>query len=276
MGITMESHQIYIHQNRSETNNTGTTVESHQLHQHNTRRNMGTVSDADRAFHRSRVYELLAHAFGQPAEEFFTFLQDREFINNFQEALNLTWQVTVKDIEEAIKDVSSVNFQTLNTWYNGLVNPTINRFYECKYHHPFSAMEEMADIAGFYKAFGVFVEAERPDYLSMELEFMRLLALKEAKATVISDMENREICHNAQKKFLESHLGRWTATLVKVTGQTKFYAPLSRFLHEWITRECEFSGVTPGELYWSYKDENEETTEYKCSAIEEGCKDEKI
>jgi hypothetical protein len=237
---------------------------------------MGITNDANRAFYRSRVYELLAHAFGQPAEEFFTFLKDSEFINNFQEALNMTYSVPVQEIEEAVKEVSSVSFETLNTWYEALVNPTINLFYECKYHHPFSAMEEMADIAGFYNAFGVFVEDERPDYLSMELEFMRLLALKEAKATLISDMENSEVCHNAQKKFLESHLGRWTATLTKVTEQTKFYAPFSRFLHEWITRECEFNSVIPKDLFWSYKDEKDETTEYQCLVIEEGCKDEKI
>lgn len=37
---------------------------------------MGITIDADRAFFRSRVYELLAHSFGSPTEEFLTFIKE--------------------------------------------------------------------------------------------------------------------------------------------------------------------------------------------------------
>lgn len=223
------------------------------------------ITDTDRAFFRSRVYELLAHCFGKPIEEFFTFITDKEFMDNIQEAIDMTYPIPIHDIKEAVNDVKDISFDTFNTWYEGLVNQKINFFYECKYHHPLSAIEEMADIAGFYRAFGVYVKEERPDYLSMELEFMRLIALKESKALLTGDMENHEICLSAQKKFLEAHLGRWTATVTKVTGEIKFYAPMSRFLHKWIIRECEYLNAAPDELKWIFKYQDDENMDNQCA-----------
>lgn len=70
----------------------------------------------------------------------------------------------------------------------------------------------MADVAGFYRAFGFAlgqVVRERPDHVAVELEFMHVLALKEAYAWHVGEPEHAAICVDAQQKFLQDHLGRW-------------------------------------------------------------------
>lgn len=70
---------------------------------------------------------------------------------------------------------------------------------------------QLADIAGFYRAFGVEIapETERVDHISAELEFMHLLAVKEALAEAQENLEGVEICRDAARSFLRDHLGRW-------------------------------------------------------------------
>jgi len=75
---------------------------------------------------------------------------------------------------------------------------------------------EMADVAGFYRAFGVEVGGgdERPDHVRAELEFMNLLAVKETIARQEEDDgEHAEICLNASRAFLRDHLGRFAIRL---------------------------------------------------------------
>lgn len=66
----------------------------------------------------------------------------------------------------------------------------------------------IADVAGFYKAFGVEVEpgTERPDHIGTELEFMQLLALKEAVAIDSGNADGAAICREASAAFLAEHL----------------------------------------------------------------------
>ena len=70
---------------------------------------------------------------------------------------------------------------------------------------------ELADIAGFYRAFGVEMMpgGERADHIAAELEFMHLLAVKEGLADTGGQSENAAICRDASASFLRDHLGRW-------------------------------------------------------------------
>jgi len=75
---------------------------------------------------------------------------------------------------------------------------------------------ELADVAGFYKAFGVEVEpgGVRADHVVTELEFMNLLAVKEAIALQEEgEGEHAQICRDASRAFLRDHLARWAPRL---------------------------------------------------------------
>ena len=68
---------------------------------------------------------------------------------------------------------------------------------------------QLADIAGFYRAFGVTHPSERPDHVAVELEFLHLVSCKVAWALASGDTEHAEISSKAEERFLEGHALRW-------------------------------------------------------------------
>lgn len=90
--------------------------------------------------------------------------------------------------------------------------------YETEYHPLRNATylsHELADISGFYLAFGLRVDAELPervDHLSLEIDYVthlltRLLYLSEAEGEEAE--ERRSITLSALRSFVQSHLGTW-------------------------------------------------------------------
>lgn len=127
--------------------------------------------------------------------------------------------------------------------------------YETQYGaaHLFMQTQELADIAGFYRAWGVDLAegGERVDHLSVELEFMAYLALKERRAIERGEAELREFCREAQRKFLAEHLGQWVpafAMRLSARGGDGFYGALARTLEAFVKRELESLGATPADL----------------------------
>jgi TorA maturation chaperone TorD len=102
---------------------------------------------------------------------------------------------------------------------------------------------ELADVAGFYRAFGVELRpgTERPDHLGAELEFMQLLAAKEALALGDEgDGERAELCREAARAFLRDHLGRWVkafADAVEAGAGEPFYRAAARLLASFVAHE---------------------------------------
>lgn len=89
--------------------------------------------------------------------------------------------------------------------------------YETEYgqRHLFGQSQELGDIRGFYEAFGVQPRpgGERPDHLACELEFLALLAIKEATALAVGEHERVEVCRDAAALFIGEHPGRWVPAL---------------------------------------------------------------
>jgi len=67
----------------------------------------------------------------------------------------------------------------------------------------------LSDVMGFYRAFGVAPDRQRPDHLCCELEFLHVLSLKEARARQAGKSEQAEVCADARRKFLAEHLQPW-------------------------------------------------------------------
>jgi TorA maturation chaperone TorD len=90
--------------------------------------------------------------------------------------------------------------------------------YETEYGQDqiFGQAQELADIAGFYGAFGLVPAApgERPDHITCQLEFLGVVALKEALAVARDESEHAAVCRDAARSFLAEHLGRWLPALV--------------------------------------------------------------
>ena len=117
--------------------------------------------------------------------------------------------------------------------------------------HIFQQAQAMADIAGFYKAFGLDVSesaCERADHLSVELEFMGYLCLKEWHALAAGREGDAEVCRDAQRKFLGDHLGAWAGSFAeRLSGRASGtpYAGMARALGAFVRAECARLGAVP-------------------------------
>ena len=118
---------------------------------------------------------------------------------------------------------------------------------------PLFQPHRLADLAAFYRAFGLEVTGdagERQDHICLELEFMCVLAAKEAYAHEHQfAAEQLAQCRDAQKKFLREHLGRWTPAFTRrlaAAAAEPTLLALAAFTRAFIESECVRFGVKPG------------------------------
>lgn len=116
----------------------------------------------------------------------------------------------------------------------------------------FQRSQGLADIAGFYSAFGLepsSAHPERHDHLALELEFIAfLLGLEREAATSDSAdrVERSTICRDAQRKFLAEHLVWWVPTFARLLNRQDpegFYDAVSQFLAALMTTERALAGI---------------------------------
>jgi putative dimethyl sulfoxide reductase chaperone len=110
---------------------------------------------------------------------------------------------------------------------------------------------ELADLGGFYRAFGLRVSRQHPDlpdHLATELEFLSLLLLKAAWAEVNGWDEPLAITRDATRLFLEHHLGRWLPAFEEGLATASAASPfpeLARAVATEIEHECRAAGAEP-------------------------------
>jgi TorA maturation chaperone TorD len=110
----------------------------------------------------------------------------------------------------------------------------------------------MADIAGFYAAFGLELSSgghERHDHITAECEFLAVLAAKEAHAAGAGDAGALATLSDVQRKFLAEHAGRWIPALANRLRETDaggFYGALGAFTYALIGSECRRLDIESG------------------------------
>lgn len=141
--------------------------------------------------------------------------------------------------------------------------------------HLFRQVNVMADVAGFYRAFGLRIsqqERERVDHVTVELEFMRFLAYKEAFALVHHGRARAGVCRRAQRRFWSEHLGRWLPTFAALLAEKTppgFFADLAPGLAELAERETRVLGRTP--IAQELSPQPPPFSEMDCSLGEDAC-----
>lgn len=191
---------------------------------------------------RSGIYAFLAHGFLQP---------DRNTVEFFHRCneiqLNKDERMS-SCLAEVVASAHSAGLDKLQQAYMQVFDPVHGPFpYEVEHKkgHEFAKAQIMADIMGFYRAFGVEPRADRPDHISAELEFMHLLTLKEAHALNTGQPDKAELCRKAQQKFLREHLLTWNVELLKIiraklrADSTIFYPQLLNVFELFIEIEKE-------------------------------------
>lgn len=121
--------------------------------------------------------------------------------------------------------------------------------YETEYlvaEDPFFRAQQMADIAGFYRAFGLQPGSEgreRVDFIGLELEFLALLHMKQRDA---QSPEEAVICQSARRQFLQDHLSWWTpsfALALRHKAEYGFYEGVGRALSALLPIERYRQGI---------------------------------
>ncbi len=131
---------------------------------------------------------------------------------------------------------------------------------------------ELADIAAFYRAFNLGIDATDPelvDHISLEFDFLAEVGFKQRYASLQGWVEQAEICQKAYRDFWEDHLGRWSPgfleQLQQLAPEGSFYHALAQFARAFVLEEMTRLGLTPGYL----QPDRSEIPAYECL----GCAD---
>ena len=216
--------------------------------------------ERERAVARSTMYNFLARSFLYPTSEHFAYLNrkaSKEISSEFFVAPG-EHEALKKELSQILsihQDLQNpLQREELETEYNRLfahLGSAKCPPYETEFglENIYQKTEAMADIGGFYSAFGLEIashSADRVDFLSTELEFMAYLTLNQAYAVEHDRGEQLEISVDTQKKFLQEHLGRWISTFSKILQlctQSHYYRCLGDLLENFIESEACFLNV---------------------------------
>lgn len=199
---------------------------------------------------RSKVYSLLADGFSQVDEKLFESFKN-SYVSIWSEIAGSIegGEEFLPYLEQLEKVVNSIDYEGLIAEHSRLFEPRSKLQvppYETEYtlaespQHALSQPAHLSDIAGFYKAFGLAISEERPDrvdHIATELEFMHVLALKESMAVEGDETEHIEIVRDAQLKFMNDHLARWTGQFrdrMADADEKGFYIALAGILDLWV------------------------------------------
>ncbi len=117
------------------------------------------------------------------------------------------------DLAELADAAGSLPLEEVAVAHERLFAPDAVSPYEASIElDPFRQARQMADVAGFYGAFGAQAHgpaADRPDHAGTEVEFLAFLALRRLQAGDDGDGDEVERCAQIEASFLTSHAGRW-------------------------------------------------------------------
>lgn len=207
---------------------------------------------AARTLARSRVFGLLARALRYPDEQMFAALREGRWAAEITEAIRASgaeplgpFLLELRRLPEVLP-AQQLELQRLHTalFSSGNVCPHHESDYLAS--HAFQKADLMADVSGFYAAFGFRVSSvhrELADFLGAELEFLYLVGWKEAYA-LRHDRVAAAICRRAQEKFLAEHLGAWVRPFRETMERSPagpFYVLLARLVESFVKAQ----GICP-------------------------------
>jgi len=222
----------------------------------------GTASEEriDKAVCRAVLYDVLAMSLRPPNPELLSRLGENgasEAVLDAALALDDSGSSArvgpaVKRLFEALRgsrlDLLEDSYRSLfGHTAHGQVPP-----YESEYGSEDVFRQALADIGGFYRAFGLEMARsrhERNDHIAAELELLSLLATKEAYEVVDGNDEACEAVRKAERLFLREHVARFGRAFGRSlarTGAHPLYRAAGELCFDFLTSECARFDVTPG------------------------------
>jgi TorA maturation chaperone TorD len=212
---------------------------------------MATVT-AERAYARANLYRFLSLAFTHPSETDFASLLAAEPATRV--AATLVGPSIASAFEAVAEEFATLTLSDLAGQHRHIFTLSASPdcpLNECAYSakHVYQEVQALADLAGFYRAFGVEPKQIRPDELSAELEFCYLLSLKDGIAREHSQSEQAQVCRKALRHFVRDHVARWGENIglrLQVLYPDSAYARFGRLLS--VFMEAEIRRLKPGRI----------------------------
>lgn len=203
------------------------------------------------AFARAATYRFLAESLSYPTAEGLARLRTTTLSGALAAARHLH-PATASSLRAAARAIAPLDRETAERAHVRVFGHA--RASAAPYEGPylttnlFQETDALADVAGFYRAFGVDAAQERADHIALELEFVHLLSFKEGHARRHRGAAEVAVCADAQAAFLRAHLGRWGATFFRrlaAEGAGTHYAAVGGLGEAFLAGEAARVGAEP-------------------------------
>ncbi|TYL37795.1 dehydrogenase [Natronococcus pandeyae] len=168
--------------------------------------------DATTALHRARLYSLLALGLERPGGDGGLETCDITALVDAAAAIDGTVEDAATTVSDHLTDTTGLADRWASLF--GVEEGHTVSPYELTYLPGplLTNVRQLADIRGFYDAFGLEVGEEMPyrgDHICYLTEFLGHLCLREAHLRRAGDDEGVAVVVDARRTFVEDHLGRW-------------------------------------------------------------------
>jgi TorA maturation chaperone TorD len=144
----------------------------------------------------------------------------------------------------------------------------------------FQQPQELADIAGYYLAFGLTppsASETRLDHVACECEFLEFLNRKQARLLAMDlegegDQETLDVTAQAERTFLRDHLGRFGrafAAALAAPGVGRYYGAFGSVFLLFLDVACARAGVEAGPLGLIVRPDLVDDTPMMCGSAED-------
>jgi putative dimethyl sulfoxide reductase chaperone len=224
-------------------------------------RSAATLQESiDSAVARTFLYGFLARIFEDPEPNSWEWLTSHEIKAALRSsAIGFAEESLIDSAEELLRQLALSGYEDFAASHLACFGHTVRGdcpMNEIEYGDikadPLFQPHRLSDLAAFFAAFGLELApdaAERTDHISIELEFMCVLAAKEAYAIERQTNDALAIFRDAQKKFLREHLGRWSPAFARRLARTAegtALAAVANFVAVFIQLECAWLNVPAG------------------------------
>ncbi len=210
----------------------------------------------------SHTYQFLSSCLFEPDNELMKLLNDKGYLDEVGSCLA---EIGNGKLSEPFNNIEN---ELQSTTLDALLEEYLSTFgsatvavdcpaYEMYFgrSHIFQQSHELADISGFYRAFGLEVSkddtANRWDHIAVELEFLHFITYKLAYAMENHGDEEQKACLAAKKKFLNAHIGVWIQAFSKAVEKKSpggFYRHAANLANRFVHLDMEDLGVSAEEI----------------------------
>jgi len=230
-----------------------------------------TPTPSKNVLSRTKLSRFVAGGFLEPTDEVVSRLEDRAIVDDvFEAAQDLDLAANRLRIFSSPPESAA----ELRESHGRILGHTVRSDcppYELEYRGAeiFQQSQTLADISGFYRAFGFDVlgaMSERADHVAAQWEFLSVLAMMEYLAKTPDEIQ---CCVNAQREFLKEHASSWMPAFferIRRLEPDSYLARLADLAEAVLCEWCAAFGIQTGPKWLELREIEDEDSSITCGA----------